>query len=157
MATVSHASLTGADLHEPKGIASANSGEVYVANGAGGGVWTNIKNLNTVEVHYKMEGINTMASHWIVPGVAGNITKIHSVIDQAIATADTVLTFEIGGVLITGSTITITQAGSAAGDVDSSTPSAANTITADTAVEMITDGGTTTAATATITFTIDVS
>lgn len=40
MPTVSHATLTGADLHEPKGIGSAGSGTVYVANGAGTGVWT---------------------------------------------------------------------------------------------------------------------
>lgn len=40
MANVAHSTLTGADLHEPKGIASANSGEVYVANGGGSGAWT---------------------------------------------------------------------------------------------------------------------
>lgn len=40
MPTVSHATLTGADLHEPKGIASASSNTVYVANGAGSGTWT---------------------------------------------------------------------------------------------------------------------
>jgi len=39
MANVSHASLTGAELHEPKGVASASSGTVYVANGAGSGSW----------------------------------------------------------------------------------------------------------------------
>lgn len=35
-----HASLTGSDLHESKGVATALSGEVYVADGAGSGVWT---------------------------------------------------------------------------------------------------------------------
>lgn len=34
-----HSTLTGASLHEPKGVASANSGEVYVANGSGSGAW----------------------------------------------------------------------------------------------------------------------
>jgi len=34
-----HSSLTGADLHEPKGAASATSGQVYVADGAGSGTW----------------------------------------------------------------------------------------------------------------------
>jgi len=34
-----HASLTGAELHEPKGVESATAGEVYVANGSGSGVW----------------------------------------------------------------------------------------------------------------------
>ena len=37
MANVAHSTLTGADLHEPKGVASASSGDIYVANGAGSG------------------------------------------------------------------------------------------------------------------------
>jgi len=39
MANVEHSSLTGSALHEPKGVASANSGETYVANGSGSGTW----------------------------------------------------------------------------------------------------------------------
>ena len=39
MATA-HSTLTGADLHEPKGVASANADDIYVANGSGSGVWT---------------------------------------------------------------------------------------------------------------------
>lgn len=35
-----HSTLTGANLHEPKGAASALTNQVYVANGAGGGAWT---------------------------------------------------------------------------------------------------------------------
>ncbi len=35
-----HASLTGSNLHEPKGAASASANTVYVANGAGSGAWT---------------------------------------------------------------------------------------------------------------------
>ena len=40
--TTSHASLTGAELHEPKGVASAPAKTVYVANGAGSGSWTTL-------------------------------------------------------------------------------------------------------------------
>ncbi len=39
MANVEHSALTGSALHEPKGVAGANSGETYVANGSGSGVW----------------------------------------------------------------------------------------------------------------------
>lgn len=39
MADVEHNALTGAQLHEPKGIAAATSGQVLVANGAGSGAW----------------------------------------------------------------------------------------------------------------------
>jgi hypothetical protein len=34
-----HSTLTGAELHEPKGISLASSNEVYVANGTGSGSW----------------------------------------------------------------------------------------------------------------------
>ena len=39
MANVAHSTLTGADLHEPKGINTAPSGTVYVSNGVGSGAW----------------------------------------------------------------------------------------------------------------------
>ena len=39
MPNVAHASLSGADLHEPKGIASASAGMIYVGNGASSGAW----------------------------------------------------------------------------------------------------------------------
>lgn len=42
MADVSHALLTGSELHEPKGIETAALGEVYVADGSGSGSWNNI-------------------------------------------------------------------------------------------------------------------
>lgn len=45
MANVSHAGLTATNLHEPKGIATASSGQVYVANGAASGAWTLVEGL----------------------------------------------------------------------------------------------------------------
>jgi|SRR5688572_12547153 len=42
MANVAHASLTGTELHEPKGADTAALGTVYVANGAGSGSWSSI-------------------------------------------------------------------------------------------------------------------
>jgi microcystin-dependent protein len=40
LTNVSHASLSGSNLHEPKGIGTAASGSVYIADGAGSGSWT---------------------------------------------------------------------------------------------------------------------
>jgi hypothetical protein len=37
-----HSSLTGVELHEPKGVASATEGQVYISDGAGSGTWTTI-------------------------------------------------------------------------------------------------------------------
>lgn len=42
-----HKNLTGADLHEPKGADTALSGQVYVANGSGSGVWTDATTIIT--------------------------------------------------------------------------------------------------------------
>lgn len=98
--------------------------------------------------------ISTPASHFVVCPIAGTITKIYSTIDNAITVANAVLSFELAGTAVTGGGITIATASSAAGDVDTATPTAANTVTAGQAIEMITDGGSTTACRATITFEI---
>lgn len=42
MANVAHSTLTGSELHEPKGVDSAALGTVYVADGAGSGNWNSI-------------------------------------------------------------------------------------------------------------------
>lgn len=39
MATVQHSVLTDPNLHEPKGVSTAASGKVYIANGSGSGTW----------------------------------------------------------------------------------------------------------------------
>ena len=39
MATVEHKDITDANLHEPKGVAAAAAGKVYVSDGAGSGTW----------------------------------------------------------------------------------------------------------------------
>ena len=39
MANVQHASLTGDEVHEPRRIETASSGEVYVADGSNSGAW----------------------------------------------------------------------------------------------------------------------
>jgi hypothetical protein len=164
MANVTHASLTGANLHEPKGVATATSGQVYVADGAGSGDWdipyvaaADVNNLNLITLTRTFNDISTAGSQWVVCPIAGAVTKIWSVIDNAITTANCTLSFEINGTAITSGNITITQAGSNAGDVDSSTPSANNVLTAGQPIEIISDGASDTTCNATITFVIDVS
>jgi hypothetical protein len=39
LANINHNSLTDPFLHEPKGASTALAGQVYIANGAGSGVW----------------------------------------------------------------------------------------------------------------------
>ena len=85
---------------------------------------------------------------------AGEIIEINSVIDGTIATGDTDLTAKIGGTAVTNGVITITESGSAAGDVDTVYPTAARTVSAGDSIEIETDGVSTNTVQATITITI---
>jgi hypothetical protein len=99
------------------------------------------QSLKKVYLTTSIEDISTAGQIYVVSPVAGTITKIYSVINGAIATANSILTPKISGTAITGGAITVAFSGSAAGDVDSSTPTAANAITAGAAIEIETDGG----------------
>lgn len=124
----------------------------------GGGMETSTgANLKTKLVTVAIGDVSTAGSVWVVPGFAGTIVGISNVIDAAITGADSGLTFEIGGVAVTDAAVTITQAGSAAGDVDQSTPSALNVITAVQAVEVVKDGASTTTSNGVVTLEILVS
>lgn len=94
----------------------------------------------------------------VVPGIAGTISGIKTVLQGgAVATNDAVLTFRIGTVGITNGVITIAYSSSAAGDVDSATPTAANTITASSALSCVVSGTPGGSRTAQVTFIIDPS
>lgn len=103
----------------------------------------------------RLPTLETPGSTWVVPGFRGKIRKIHTVIHGALTVANAVITAEIGGVLVTGSSITIAFTSSAAGDVDSATPTGANTFTPVQAIEIITDGGPTAGAEATVTLELE--
>lgn len=102
----------------------------------------------------EIANISSAASSWTVAPISGTITKIWTVIDGAITVGDAAITFELDGVAITGGAITIAHSGSAAGTIDSCTPTALNTVSAGDAIEIITDGGSTDAAKAEVLFEI---
>ena len=54
-----HKDLTDPYLHEPKGAAAANSGEVYVANGSGAGVF---KKLSLSDVDYTAASVTDLTN-----------------------------------------------------------------------------------------------
>ncbi len=81
------------------------------------------------------------ATYYLVSPWAGDITKIYTVIDGAVSTADITITPKIGSTGMTNGVVTITSSASAAGDVDSSTPDAANTVTAGQAMNFVVAGG----------------
>jgi len=150
MTTTQHFAMAGADLHEPKGVSSAVAGASYLATGTGTGTWSKAPEIMTVT----MADISAPSSVWIVSPLAGVITSVHCVIQTAITTANSIVTIKIGGVAVTGGTITATFSGSAAGTVYSCTPTALNTVTAGQAIEIATDGGSTVTSIATFSVTI---
>lgn len=77
----------------------------------------------------------------VVSPVAGTLKTIRTVIDAALATGNATLTTKINAGAVTNGVVTITQAASAAGDVDLATATAANTVAAGDIVS-VTVGGT---------------
>jgi hypothetical protein len=113
-----------------------------------------MRTLNDYFLTVKITDVSTAGSTFVAVPDGGNIVKIYSTIKNAITTANAALSFEIGGTAVTNGGITIGYDGSAAGDVDSSTPSANNRVEEGEAIEVITDGGSSTACECMITFVI---
>ena len=86
----------------------------------------------------------------VVSPVAGTIDKVYSVLNAALATGDATLTGKIGASAITNGVITITESGSAAGDVDSATPSAAKTVAIGDVISFTGGGSSSATGTATV-------
>ena len=104
-----------------------------------------------IPITAKITDVSTASSSFVVCPFAGTITKIYSAIQNAITTAPAVITFELGGVAITGAGLSITNTSSAAGDVDSSTPTALNSVSAGQAIEIVNAGASETSCEAEIT------
>lgn len=115
-----------------------------------GGALRNAKAYVTIRVA-TLVGTNVYRA---VAPVAGRITKIWSVIEGALTTGDATLTAKIGATAVTDGVLTITQAGSAAGDIDSATPSAANVVAAGDGLSVTVGGTNATASAAVVTFEI---
>lgn len=154
-----HSTLTGADLHEPKGVSSASAGTVYISNGSGSGSWllisdnsinlASIKNLNRQFLTIDFPDIGTAGSRYLTFPKACRVEKIGVVLQGATATADTLLTFRNDAGTSMG-TINLSFPLSA-GAVSTVTPVSNNTFTADQKMQIDTDGGTSTTPGAVIT------
>lgn len=165
MPDVQHNALSGAELHEPKGVASASSNETYVADGAGSGEWTEpepkgLSGESAGKVYvsdgsdsgawtareYTLTGVITDVStaetiYFAVP-YAGEVTKITTVLEGPITGADAnILLKDSSGNAMGG--MVIANSGSAAGDVDSDDTLTDNDVVANDFVTVETDGGST--------------
>jgi hypothetical protein len=142
MANVNHNTLTDPYLHEPKGVASAATGKVYVANGAGSGAWTAKETLVGETLTGYIENISAVSTVYVPIPFAGTISKVVTVLEASIASADSTITVKNAAAASMG-TITVAYSGSAAGDVDTLSPSSNNTVTADSFITIASDGGST--------------
>lgn len=113
-----------------------------------------MRTLNDYFLTAKITDISTAGSTFVAVPDGGRIVKIISTIKNAITTADAALSFEIGGTAVTNGGITVGYDSSAAGDVDIALPTAANRVEEDGTIEMISDGGSSTACECVITFVI---
>lgn len=105
------------------------------------GVTSTAAELNASFLHLDIADGSAEAVYYVVSPHAGNITKIYTVTDGAVGTADITITAAIGATPVTNGVVTIATAASAAGDVDSATPTAARAVTAGQAINFTVTGG----------------
>lgn len=86
------------------------------------------QNLKKVYLTLDITNISSAAVVYLPSPVAGTISKITTIINGTIATANAILTGRIGSTAITGGAVTIPFSSSAAGQVNSATPTALNTV-----------------------------
>lgn len=120
----------------------------------------NATRTGTYQVSTTLADVSAASSAYCVAGAAGVINKIYSRLGGAITGADSALTTAIstgGGAFtaITNGGWTVAQSGSALNDIDSATPTAANTVAAGDVLRVTTDGASSTTATLDVNFVID--
>ena len=142
MANVNHSSLTDPYLHEPKGVATATSGDVYVANGSGSGAWTAKQTLIELSIEGYLEDVSSVEKVYVPIPFAGTVSKVLTVLEASISSANSIVTVKNSAGSSMG-TLTITASGSAAGDIDILTPTSNNTVTTNSFITIESDGGST--------------
>lgn len=142
MANVNHSSLTDPYLHEPKGVATATSGDVYVANGSGSGAWTAKQTLIELSIEGYLEDVSSVEKVYVPIPFAGTVSKVLTVLEAAISSSNSIVTVKNSAGSSMG-TLTITASGSAAGDIDTLAPTSNNTVTADSFITIESNGGST--------------
>lgn len=129
------------------GMPSSLDGDVVAANNGSdfASAATTRANLGANKVVLTTRASNLVGAsakvYRVVSPVAGTLKTIRTVIDAALATGNATLTTKINAGAVTNGVVTITQAASAAGDVDLATATAANTVAVGDVVS-VTVGGT---------------
>jgi hypothetical protein len=145
-----HKDLTGAELHEPKGVDTAASNRVYVADGSGSGVWTDRFDGHLTRNLYwlteEIADVSTANSNtWFYIPTQSELIEVACITTAPLTTADATVSVYINGVLF-ADTLTLVQAGSVAGSLHRVNITTGNTIPAFSIVELRSDGASDTAA-----------
>ena len=114
-----------------------------------------MRTLNDYFITSAIPDVSTASSTFVCVPDGGRIIKIITH-NKATTTGTAAISFEIGGVAVTGGGISHTASGSA-GRVLTSEPTAANRVEEDGSIEMITDGGSTGAKKLLVTFSIQIT
>jgi hypothetical protein len=103
------------------------------------------RTLSEASVSAYLADLSTASSAFVVSPWRGKITRVYSVIANAITGADAVWTVEINGTAVTGISVTVANSGSAAGDVDSDEPTGSNHfVNEGDVIEFVSDGASST-------------
>lgn len=148
-----HSTLTGSELHENKGVASASNNTVATASG-GNTVWqkiaannidnTSVFNVNKTYLTVELSDVSTAEKVYVYVPFTGTLTKVATVLQGAITGADSTITVRNNAGASAG-TLTVSFTGSGAGDVDVLSPASNNTFTSGQVVSIETDGASSTA------------
>lgn len=87
-----------------------------------------------------VEAMGTAKTRYVACPVDGKVKLILSALDVAVD-GDNILTAKIAGTAITGGSVTHAASGSAAGEIKSAVPTAANSVKRGQALSIDTDGG----------------
>jgi hypothetical protein len=96
--------------------------------------------LTQVRIYGTATSVATGVNACLPAPFRGRVINVGSVIGSATTTADATCTTSIAGSAITNGVFIITQSSSAAGDLDSSVPSAANTCNKDDVIKFAMTG-----------------
>lgn len=123
--TASKALVVGANKNLDT-LAIADGG-LKLGSGAGTAVTATATELNQLIIPFYIADGSAEKDYYVNVAHAGTVSKIYSIIDGAVSTADITITAKIGSTAMTNGVITIATSGSAAGDKDECTPTALNT------------------------------
>lgn len=104
MVDIAHKNITGADLHEPKGVAAASANRVYVSDGNGSGAWSQVPAAALTSAANPFGAQLLFVQHELPSGSSGENYSSGSWHTQPI---NTIKVNQIGGASLTNNTITL--------------------------------------------------